>query len=244
MTAMPAPAPRPVCSLRGVPDGTSPSSRTASGSVRGDAVQPTGSGVARPLAVDRRGALQLARMPWSLPTGSGKLRVRGAVPADLPAVARMHGRCSGETLLQRYQRGGLPPALPALDELLRTPLVVVVQTPSGEIVAMASGGRPAVAPGRAPEPSWTMQLGLVVEDGWQDLGIGRRLAAHVAASAQLLGSRELVADVVAQGLPLRRVLDSVGPTRSTHHRAGWRLRTRLDVSVLGGLGTVKGVLAG
>jgi len=147
-------------------------------------------------------------------------------------------------LLQRYRRGGLPPALPVLDELLRTPLVVVVQTPSGEIVAMASGGRPTTAPGRAPEPSWTMQLGLVVEDGWQDLGIGRRLAGHVAASAQLLGCRELVADVVAQGLPLRRVLDSVGPTRSTHHQAGWRLRTRLDVSVLGGLGTVKGVLAG
>jgi hypothetical protein len=156
----------------------------------------------------------------------------------------MHGRCSAGTLLQRYQRGGRPQALPALDELLRTPLVVVVQTPGGEVVAVASGSRPAAAPGRAPEPSWTMQLGLLVEDGWQRLGIGRRLAGHVAASAQLLCRRELVADVVAQTLPLRQVLDGIGPTRSTHHGSGWRLRTRLDVSVLGGLGTVKGVLAG
>jgi len=109
---------------------------------------------------------------------------------------------------------------------------------------MANGNRPAAAPGRVPEPTWVTQLGLVVEDGWQQLGIGRQLAGHLAASAQLLGSKELVADVVSQGLPLRRVLDSVGATRATQHRSGWRLRTRLDVSVLGRLGTVNGVLAG
>jgi GNAT superfamily N-acetyltransferase len=199
---------------------------------------------ARPLALDHRGAVRLARLTWDLPTGSGKLRVRGALPADLPAVARMHGRCSGDTLLQRYQRGGLPPALPAVDELLRWPLVVVVQTPSGAIVAMADASRPASAPGRALEPTWVTQLGLVVEDGWQQLGIGRRLAGHMAASAQLLGAKELVADVVSQGLPLRRVLDGVGPTRATQHGAGWRIRTRLDLSVLGRLGSVDGVLAG
>src|SRR5437763_10610955 len=129
----------------------------------------------RPLAVDQRAAIRLARLPWDLPTGSGKLRVRGALRSDLPALARMHGRCSGDTLLQRYQRGGLPPALPTLDELLRSPLVVVVQTPSGAVVAMANASRPATAPGCAPEPTWVTQLGLVVEDGWQQLGIGRRL---------------------------------------------------------------------
>ena len=84
----------------------------------------------------------------------------------------------------------------------------------------------------------------MVEDGWQQLGIGRRLAGHMAASAQLLGAKELVADVVSQGLPLRRVLDGVGPTRATQHGSGWRIRTRLDLSVLGRLGSVDGVLAG
>jgi GNAT superfamily N-acetyltransferase len=222
---MTAPAPHPARALRPVPD---------------DAP----SGVTRPLGVDRRGAVQLARLPWGLPTGFGELRVRGAVPQDLPAVARMHGRCSADTLLQRYQRGGRAPGLPTLDELLRAPLAVVVQTPAGEVVAMAGGGRPAPLPGRAGEPSWVLQLGLLVEDAWQRLGVGTRLAAHVAASAQLLGARELVADVVAQGLPMRRVLDSVGVTRATPHQAGWRVRTRLDVSVLGGLGTVDGVRAG
>src|SRR5215218_5688159 len=127
MTAQPVPAPRPDRALRPVPQGVA-------------------SGAARPLAVDRRGALQLARLPWALPTGFGDLRVRGAVPADLPAVARMHGRCSADTLLQRYQRGGRPPALPTLDELLRMPLAVVVQTPDGEVVALATGARPAPTP--------------------------------------------------------------------------------------------------
>jgi hypothetical protein len=214
--------------------GQPPTGRTTDGGSRG----------ARPLAVDRRGAVRLARLPWALPTGSGELRVRGAVPADLPALARMHGRCSADTLLQRYLRGGLPPALPALDELLRSPLVVVVQTPGGELVAMANGSRPAPAAGRAPEPTWVSQLGLIVEDAWQQLGIGRRLAGHLAASAQLLGSKELVADVVSQGLPLRRVLDAVGPTRALQTGSGWRIRTRLDMSVLGRLGTVDCVLAG
>lgn len=243
MTALPAPARRPHRALRPIP--------AAEGTVAGcsaaqaeDGAEAGGSGVARPLAVDRRGAVRLARLPWGLPTGSGELRVRGAVPADLPAVARMHGRCSADTLLQRYLRGGRPPALPALDELLRSPLVVVVQTPGGEVVAMAGGSRPAAVPGRAAEPTWVTQLGLVVEDGWQQLGIGRRLAGHLAASAQLLGSKELVADVVSQGLPLRRVLDGIGPTRAAQHRSGWRIRTRLDVSVVGRLGSVDGVLAG
>jgi GNAT superfamily N-acetyltransferase len=225
MTAQPVPAPRPDRALRPVPQGVA-------------------SGAARPLAVDRRGAVHLARLPWTLPTGFGELRVRGAAPADLPAVARMHARCSADTLLQRYQRGGQAPPLPVVDELLRMPLVVLVQTYDGELVAMASGSRPATAPGRTAEPSWVLQLGLLVEDGWQRLGIGSRLAGHVAASAQLLGHRELVADVESQGLPMRRVLDAIGPTRSTHHLAGWRIRTRLDVSVLGGLGTVDGVRAG
>jgi GNAT superfamily N-acetyltransferase len=225
MTAEPAPVPRVDRTLRPVPGDGPP-------------------GVARPLGVDRRGAVHLARLPWTLPTGFGELRVRGAAPADLPAVARMHGRCSADTLLQRYRRGGLAPPLPVVDELLRMPLVVVVRTPDGELVAMASGSRPATAPGRAAEPSWVLQLALLVEDAWQRLGIGGRLAAHVAASAQLLGHRELVADVESPGLPMRRLLDAVGPTRSTHHLAGWRVRTRLDVSVLGGLGTVDGVRAG
>ncbi|GMA87271.1 hypothetical protein GCM10025868_25210 [Angustibacter aerolatus] len=84
----------------------------------------------------------------------------------------------------------------------------------------------------------------MVPDDAQRLGIGRALAAHVAASAVLLGYRDLVADVSAQGLPLRRILDGIGDTRSTRHPGGSRLRTRVDRSVLGGLGPTLGALAG
>src|SRR3954447_21717956 len=117
MTALPAPTSRPRRALRPIP--------VADGAVQAaDGAEAGGSGVARPLAVDPRGALRLARLPWGLPTGSGELRVRGAVPADLAAVGPMHGRCSADTLLQRYLRGGRPPALAALEELLRLPLLV------------------------------------------------------------------------------------------------------------------------
>ena len=81
------------------------------------------------------------------------------------------------------------------------------------------------------------------EDAWQRRGIGRALAAHMAASAQLLGVRELVADTAATTLPLRRVLDGIGPTRGSRTGLGSSLHTRLDLTALSGLGSLRDVLA-
>ncbi|MFC6007562.1 hypothetical protein [Angustibacter luteus] len=191
---------------------------------------------------DARAALSLARRPWSLPTAGGRVVVRGAMPGDLAAVAVLHGRCSATTLLQRYLKGGRPPSLSTLSDLMHRPLVVIALAPAGDVVALASATRASTAPNGDPEPGTTLQIGLLVRDDWQQLGVGRALAAHVAASAQLLGVRELVADVASQGLPLRRIMDGIGATKSSRNERGSRLRTRLDHAALAGLGPVSGVL--
>ncbi len=212
---------------------------------------PTTHRTARPLALDTRGAVALARRPWTLwcdptPDGTsdhGPLRVRGAVPADLPFVARLHGRCSADTLLQRYLTGGRAPSLAIVAGMLAEPLVLVAQAPGGEVVAMVSALRAPLRVGSDAVGGRALSFGLVVEDAWQRRGIGRALAAHMAASAHLLGVRELVADTAATTLPLRRVLDGVGPTRGSRTDLGSRLHTRLDMTSLSGLGSLRDVLA-
>lgn len=199
---------------------------------------------ARPLATDRRGALALARRPWSLTCGGVEMRVRGAVPADLPLVALMHGRCSADTLLQRYLAGGRAPSLALVTAVLAEPLVLLAQAPTGDVVALGTALRSPMRAGSEPVGARALSFGLVVEDAWQRRGIGRALAAHLGAAAHLLGVRELVADTAAATLPLRRVLDGVGPTRAARTDLGSRLHTRLDLGALAGLGSLRGVLAG
>ncbi len=203
------------------------------------------SSAVRPLVGDRGSAVDLARRSWRLQVRSGSTRVpiwvRGAVSVDLPGVARMHGRCAPGTLLRRYLRGGRSPSLQTLETLLHQPLVLVAHTMDGDVIGLASVTQASNLPDAPPEPTTTVQLGLLVEDAWQARGIGRALTGHLAASALLFSRRELVADVTEPGLPLRRILDGIGPTRSFRYGSGWRLRTRLEPATLGRLGSMTGV---
>ncbi|MBN9619760.1 MAG: hypothetical protein J0H43_08520, partial [Actinobacteria bacterium] len=59
---------------------------------------------------------------WTLRVGRHPLLVRPSGVRDLPGLARMHGRCSARSLLDRYRTGGRPPTVAALDLALRRPL--------------------------------------------------------------------------------------------------------------------------
>ncbi|WP_425567111.1 N-acetyltransferase family protein, partial [Pseudokineococcus marinus] len=160
-----------------------------------------------------------------------RLVVRAAQPADLPAVAAMHGRCTGTTLLQRYRSGGRTPSLTALADLLREPLALVVLAGPRQVVAVATA-----RVGERPSADFTTEVGLLVEDGWQARGVGRALARHVGASLRLLGYGQVVTRSATSSLPLARVMEGVGTTR--HLGApdgGAQLTTRLDVDALDGL---------
>lgn len=197
--------------------------------------QPAGSRRRDVLPLDR--ALDLARRPWTLETGDHRLVVRGARPADLEAVATMHGRCARSTLLQRYGAGGRGPSLPVLTEMLAQPLVLVVLSGPRQAVALAT-----VAVGRAPLVEFTAEASVLVEDAWQRMGVGRTLARHVGASMRYLGYGQVTTSSATVSLPLTRVMEHLGTTRVHAGRAGARITTRLQLSpaqaFAGGSGTV------
>ena len=103
------------------------------------------------------------------------LTVRGATPQALPGVALMHSRCSAKTLLDRYRVGGRAPGVVILDRDLREPLSFVVTSDDGRIVGQAQVSADTT------HTIGSAQVGMLVEDQWQMLGIGRALLSRHAA---------------------------------------------------------------
>ncbi len=102
--------------------------------------------------------------------------IRPVGPADGPALSAMYRRSSPES---RYRRlGGFLPDLPhsylarclAQVPEVHDALTVEVAGAPGQLVALASAALVPHDPRRA-----TVELGILVEDAWQGLGLGRQL---------------------------------------------------------------------
>src|SRR5436305_13427354 len=87
-------------------------------------------------ATQHSALMELVRQPWLLRVDGVDLLIRPARPKGLPAVARMHGRCSARSLLDRYRAGGRGPAVAAMERMLRRPLSFVASTAGGGVVAL------------------------------------------------------------------------------------------------------------
>jgi GNAT superfamily N-acetyltransferase len=179
----------------------------------------------------------LVRQPWRIYTGREPLLVRPCGPRDLAAVAQMHRRCSARSLLDRYRSGGRPPAVTALDRMLRRPYGVVATIASGDAVAFGA---------LEPDPlhdAHCVAVGVLVEDGWQRLGLGRELLTHLAGVAQVAGYRELIGYPATALNPAQRLMIEVGRTRMVPGSEA-HLHTYLSESATLGLGAVRQRLAG
>jgi len=187
-------------------------------------------------ATDRE-LLLLAREPWVLRVRNVPLRIRPSTARDLAAVARLHRRCSPRSLLDRYRAGGRPPAVAAVDELLRRPDTFVAATRDGEVVAMATLTRDR------DHSHFCAEVGLLVEDAWQQLGIGSELISHVAGLAQASGYHELIAYPATAMAAAQRLMVEVGRTRVVPD-VDAHLHTYLPESAALGLGSVRQRLAG
>jgi GNAT superfamily N-acetyltransferase len=179
----------------------------------------------------------LVRQPWTLRVGRTSLLVRPSGLRDLAAVARMHSRCSPRSLLDRYRAGGRQPAVAALDAALRSPNGVVAATAEGDIVAVASLTRDR------GHSHFCAEIGLLVEDEWQRLGIGSELISHMAGVASVAGFHELIAYPATAMTAVQRLMIEVGRTRIVPD-VDVHLHTYLPDSAALGLGSVRQRLAG
>jgi GNAT superfamily N-acetyltransferase len=181
---------------------------------------------------------RLVRRPWLLRVDAHTLLIRPSTARDLRATAAMHGRCSAHSLLDRYRSGGRPPAVLALDYQLRGPLSFVAMTRDGDIVATA------LATTDADHGDESAQVGLLVEDAWQGLGIARELLTHLAGGARVAGYTQLVAHPGTAVLAAQRLMIDVGRTRMVPHPLSPHLHTALPEGATLGLGPVRERLVG
>jgi GNAT superfamily N-acetyltransferase len=116
---------------------------------------------------------------------------------DDERLVRMFRRLSRDTVLRRFFTvvpkldGPLLRALTAVDHDAHEALVVPV---GDEIVALASYHR------RQDDPS-VADVAVLVEDGWQHTGLGRRLTRQLSRLARERGITTFHADVMADNRP-------------------------------------------
>jgi GNAT superfamily N-acetyltransferase len=180
----------------------------------------------------------LARQPWLLRVDSQSLLIRPSRSRDLAAVAAMHGRCSPQSLLDRYRSGGRPPAVLALDYQLRAPLSFIATTRDGQVVANA------VAIPDEIHGAESAEVGILVEDAWQGLGIAREIMPHVAGAARVAGYTQLIAYPGTTVTSAQHLMIEIGRTRMVPDNADVHLHTALPEAATLGLGPVRERLVG
>jgi GNAT superfamily N-acetyltransferase len=180
----------------------------------------------------------LVRQPWLLRVDASTLLIRPSTSRDLPTVAAMHGRCSAQSLLDRYRSGGRPPAVLALDYQLRAPLSFIATTRDGEVVATA------VATPDEIHGDDSAEVGILVEDAWQGLGLAREMMTHLAGGARVAGFTQLIAYPGTTVAAAQRLMVDIGRTRMVPDFADVHLHTALPEGATLGLGPVRERLVG
>jgi RimJ/RimL family protein N-acetyltransferase len=142
-------------------------------------------------------------------------RVRPIRADDEPRLAALYERLSRDTRYQRFftVRQRLPPDwvhfLANVDYRARLALVVESPADPDALIAVA---RYEPAPG---EPG-TAEVAFVVQDGWQDRGLGTVLFGDLLAAAAVNGIERFRAWVLADN---RRMLDLIARLGEVTHRA-------------------------
>ena len=117
------------------------------------------------------------------PRDPHRLLLRETTSADMPGLIALHARCSSDTLFRRYN--ALVPRLTA-----RPALLTLLQPSGGRSVALLEEDT-MVAHGMVAAGPQGLDLGLLVEDCWQRLGLGTRLLNALAQDAARTGHQSL-----------------------------------------------------
>ena len=125
----------------------------------------------------------------------GQVLIRPAETSDADALRRMYRRCGADSRYARFH--GVLNEMPAayLDSVLGADQAVhdalVAETAGGDLVALGSAAR---MPTDGPP---VVEIGLLVEDRWQQRGIGSGLLGLLADRARRRGVERLRCDVLA-----------------------------------------------
>lgn len=150
--------------------------------------------------------------------------IRRAVPSDLDAVNDMHARCSAETRRARYhgQRDRIRAG--EWERLCRpaygfSALVTLEARTVGLVNVI----------GTAADGPW--ELGLLIEDAWQECGLGSRAAAYAVWEARSAGACRLEALVESDNARGKRVFSRLGAEWSREEPGTLTARIRLGAPV-------------
>ncbi|GAA3126789.1 L-amino acid N-acyltransferase YncA [Kribbella aluminosa] len=134
--------------------------------------------------------------------GSGVPDLRTATVEDADAVVAMHDRCSYESRTRRYHVP-MPKLTARTARHLSAPAggVSIVACVDGAVIGMATA-----APWEELG-STTMEVAVLVEDGWQGQGLGLRLLREVVNGARALGADRVVCMVQPENHAMLRTLE-------------------------------------
>lgn len=138
--------------------------------------------------------------------------LRSGRPGDADAVSALHARCSMETLHHRYHTGSRTVPRRWLHRLLVPPRGISVLGVCGQDVVALGQLIPSDAAGVA-------ELSLLVEDTWQNKGLGTALVSRLNAIAATQGFTSLFAMCL--------------PSEDRIHRAALRLGLETSVEIQG-----------
>ncbi|WP_412540328.1 GNAT family N-acetyltransferase [Longispora sp. K20-0274] len=134
-----------------------------------------------------------------------RLPVRLLHPDDLTEVQALHRRCTAETRRARYF---------VARRQLTGHMWRAFCDPAWGVTYLVQAGQRAVALAHlayTPEPG-VAELAVLVEDGWQERGLGRSLVGLLVADARDRGLAELRASLLADNVRMRRLLLAHGAT--------------------------------
>ena len=161
-------------------------------------------------------------------TDGTQVFVRAIRPEDAERLMAFHDRLGEHTIYQRFftVMKHLPPdwarRLSHVDYVTRLALVAEVETPGGLELAAVARYEPTA---RAD----TVEVAFVVQDGWQNKGLGTLLFQDLLQAAQARGYRRFSAYVLATN---RRMLDLIS-------RFGKVAERKLDQGVVEATFTVR-----
>ena len=134
--------------------------------------------------------------------GTAVPELRKATVEDADAVVAMHERCSYESRTRRYH---VP--MPKLT----TRTARHLSAPAGGVSIVASIGDAVI--GMATAAPWeelgstTMEVAVLVEDGWQGQGLGLRMLRQLVGEARVLGADRVVCMVQPENHAMLRTLE-------------------------------------